>query len=179
MFGGTTVTLTGRYLNSGSQREVVFADKKCDIQRWATQRTASFANTHYSLQHMCFTVFRSNRVPIKISCYFQCYWRSWDSVFNRLPHSSCSRCREGTSESHHWRLSSDDREDVLLQGKPCYYFCATPLQYPKVGRWSRSALVSLMNPFSYKRLPFPHRKAWTCCSSHARLSCYTAAPSWW
>lgn len=33
MFGGTTVTLTGRYLNSGNQRDVYFADKKCNIQR--------------------------------------------------------------------------------------------------------------------------------------------------
>ncbi|XP_069000968.1 macrophage-stimulating protein receptor-like [Embiotoca jacksoni] len=32
LFGGTTVTLTGRYLNSGIQREVFFADKKCNIQ---------------------------------------------------------------------------------------------------------------------------------------------------
>ncbi|KAM9362010.1 macrophage-stimulating protein receptor-like [Symphorus nematophorus] len=32
MFGGTTVTLTGRYLNSGIQREVFFADRKCSIQ---------------------------------------------------------------------------------------------------------------------------------------------------
>ncbi|XP_070758264.1 macrophage-stimulating protein receptor-like [Enoplosus armatus] len=32
VFGGTTVTLTGRYLNSGVQREVFFADKKCSIQ---------------------------------------------------------------------------------------------------------------------------------------------------
>ncbi|XP_047439915.1 macrophage-stimulating protein receptor-like [Mugil cephalus] len=31
MFGGTTVTLTGRYLNSGIQREVAFADEKCEI----------------------------------------------------------------------------------------------------------------------------------------------------
>ncbi|KAG8007734.1 Hepatocyte growth factor receptor [Nibea albiflora] len=32
MFGGTMVTLTGRYLNSGMKREVFFADKKCTIQ---------------------------------------------------------------------------------------------------------------------------------------------------
>ncbi|KAM9759685.1 macrophage-stimulating protein receptor-like isoform 2-T2 [Menidia menidia] len=32
MFGGTAVTLTGRYLNSGVQRDVLFADKKCIIQ---------------------------------------------------------------------------------------------------------------------------------------------------
>uniref|UniRef100_A0A3Q3PZZ5 Macrophage-stimulating protein receptor n=1 Tax=Monopterus albus TaxID=43700 RepID=A0A3Q3PZZ5_MONAL len=32
MFGGTTVTLTGQYLNSGRQREVFFADKHCNIQ---------------------------------------------------------------------------------------------------------------------------------------------------
>ncbi|KAA8593364.1 macrophage-stimulating protein receptor [Etheostoma spectabile] len=31
-FGGTTVTLTGRYLNSGIRRDVFFADKKCNIQ---------------------------------------------------------------------------------------------------------------------------------------------------
>ncbi|XP_035517889.1 macrophage-stimulating protein receptor-like isoform X1 [Morone saxatilis] len=33
VFGGTSVTLTGRYLNSGIQRDVFFADKKCNIQR--------------------------------------------------------------------------------------------------------------------------------------------------
>lgn len=32
VFGGTTVTLTGRYLNSGIQRNVLFADKECNIQ---------------------------------------------------------------------------------------------------------------------------------------------------
>ncbi|XP_029286992.1 macrophage-stimulating protein receptor-like isoform X2 [Cottoperca gobio] len=32
VFGGTTVTLTGRYLHSGTQRDVFFADKKCSIQ---------------------------------------------------------------------------------------------------------------------------------------------------
>ncbi|XP_070815962.1 macrophage-stimulating protein receptor-like isoform X1 [Chaetodon trifascialis] len=32
VFGGTTVTLTGRYLNSGIQRNVNFADKQCSIQ---------------------------------------------------------------------------------------------------------------------------------------------------
>ncbi|XP_070694579.1 macrophage-stimulating protein receptor-like [Pempheris klunzingeri] len=32
MFGGTVVTLTGRYLNSGVRTEVFFADKKCNIQ---------------------------------------------------------------------------------------------------------------------------------------------------
>ncbi|XP_059185829.1 macrophage-stimulating protein receptor-like isoform X2 [Centropristis striata] len=32
MFGGTTVTLTGRFLNSGTQRHVFFADKQCSIQ---------------------------------------------------------------------------------------------------------------------------------------------------
>ncbi|XP_049431579.1 macrophage-stimulating protein receptor-like [Epinephelus fuscoguttatus] len=32
LFGGTLVTLTGRYLNSGIQREVFIADKKCNIQ---------------------------------------------------------------------------------------------------------------------------------------------------
>lgn len=31
VFGGTTVTLVGRYLNSGIQRDVFFADKKCNI----------------------------------------------------------------------------------------------------------------------------------------------------
>lgn len=32
VFGGTMVTLKGRYLNSGIQRDVFFADKKCNIQ---------------------------------------------------------------------------------------------------------------------------------------------------
>ncbi|XP_068568289.1 LOW QUALITY PROTEIN: macrophage-stimulating protein receptor-like [Cebidichthys violaceus] len=32
VFGGTMVTLTGRYLNSGIQRNILFADKKCHIQ---------------------------------------------------------------------------------------------------------------------------------------------------
>ncbi|KAM7006557.1 macrophage-stimulating protein receptor-like [Tautogolabrus adspersus] len=32
VFGGTTITLTGRYLNSGIQRDVFLADKKCNIQ---------------------------------------------------------------------------------------------------------------------------------------------------
>ncbi|XP_042363182.1 macrophage-stimulating protein receptor-like isoform X2 [Plectropomus leopardus] len=32
VFGGTAVTLTGRYLNSGIQREIFFADKKCNIE---------------------------------------------------------------------------------------------------------------------------------------------------
>ncbi|XP_072238104.1 macrophage-stimulating protein receptor-like [Leuresthes tenuis] len=32
MFGGTAVTLTGQYLNSGIQRDVLFGDKKCIIQ---------------------------------------------------------------------------------------------------------------------------------------------------
>ncbi|XP_060898987.1 macrophage-stimulating protein receptor-like [Labrus mixtus] len=32
VFGGTTVTLTGQYLNSGIQRDVFLADKKCNIQ---------------------------------------------------------------------------------------------------------------------------------------------------
>ncbi|XP_031723364.1 macrophage-stimulating protein receptor-like [Anarrhichthys ocellatus] len=32
VFGGTMVTLTGRYLNSGTQRNILFADKKCNIQ---------------------------------------------------------------------------------------------------------------------------------------------------
>ncbi|XP_041836217.1 macrophage-stimulating protein receptor-like [Melanotaenia boesemani] len=32
MFGGTTVTITGNYFNSGIKREVFFADKKCVIQ---------------------------------------------------------------------------------------------------------------------------------------------------
>lgn len=43
MFGGTTVTLTGRYLNSGVRRQVVFGDKTCD-QRWATQKTSAFTD---------------------------------------------------------------------------------------------------------------------------------------
>lgn len=33
VFGGTTVTLTGRYLNSGIQRDVFFDNKKCTVQR--------------------------------------------------------------------------------------------------------------------------------------------------
>lgn len=33
MFGGTLVTLTGRYLHSGIQRDVFIADNRCDIQR--------------------------------------------------------------------------------------------------------------------------------------------------
>lgn len=33
VFGGTMVTLTGRYLNSGMKIDVLFADKKCTIQR--------------------------------------------------------------------------------------------------------------------------------------------------
>ncbi|TKS71313.1 Macrophage-stimulating protein receptor [Collichthys lucidus] len=33
VFGGTMVTLTGRYLNSGMKIDVFFADKKCTIQR--------------------------------------------------------------------------------------------------------------------------------------------------
>lgn len=33
VFGGTVVTLTGRYLDSGIQRDVFFANNKCDIQR--------------------------------------------------------------------------------------------------------------------------------------------------
>nr|XP_040060403.1 macrophage-stimulating protein receptor-like isoform X1 [Gasterosteus aculeatus aculeatus] len=32
VFGGTAVTLTGRHLDSGTQRDVFFADKKCNIQ---------------------------------------------------------------------------------------------------------------------------------------------------
>ncbi|XP_035487698.1 macrophage-stimulating protein receptor isoform X2 [Scophthalmus maximus] len=32
VFGGTVVTLTGRYLDSGIQRDVFFANNKCDIQ---------------------------------------------------------------------------------------------------------------------------------------------------
>ncbi|CAJ1050607.1 macrophage-stimulating protein receptor-like [Xyrichtys novacula] len=36
VFGGTTVTLTGRYLDSGIKREVFFADKKCNIQNVST-----------------------------------------------------------------------------------------------------------------------------------------------
>ncbi|XP_018542200.1 macrophage-stimulating protein receptor isoform X1 [Lates calcarifer] len=32
VFGGTTVTLTGRYLNSGIQRDVFFDNKKCTVQ---------------------------------------------------------------------------------------------------------------------------------------------------
>lgn len=32
-FGGTTVTLTGRYLDSGFQRDVLFGDKRCSILR--------------------------------------------------------------------------------------------------------------------------------------------------
>lgn len=32
-FGGTTVTLTGRYLDSGFQREVFLGDKRCSILR--------------------------------------------------------------------------------------------------------------------------------------------------
>ncbi|KAM8917498.1 macrophage-stimulating protein receptor-like isoform 2-T2 [Spinachia spinachia] len=32
VFGGTTVTLRGRYLDSGTQRNVFFADRKCNIQ---------------------------------------------------------------------------------------------------------------------------------------------------
>uniref|UniRef100_H3C1Z8 receptor protein-tyrosine kinase n=1 Tax=Tetraodon nigroviridis TaxID=99883 RepID=H3C1Z8_TETNG len=31
VFGGTTVTLTGRYLDSGSQRDVLFGDERCSI----------------------------------------------------------------------------------------------------------------------------------------------------
>lgn len=33
VFGGTAVTLTGRHLDSGTQRDVFFADKKCNIQK--------------------------------------------------------------------------------------------------------------------------------------------------
>uniref|UniRef100_A0A3P9LIM9 Macrophage-stimulating protein receptor n=1 Tax=Oryzias latipes TaxID=8090 RepID=A0A3P9LIM9_ORYLA len=33
MFGGTKVTLQGKYLNSGTQRQVFFANKKCSISR--------------------------------------------------------------------------------------------------------------------------------------------------
>lgn len=33
LFGGTTVTLTGRYLDSGIERSVFFADKKCNNLR--------------------------------------------------------------------------------------------------------------------------------------------------
>lgn len=33
VFGGTTVTLTGRHLNSGVRRDVFIAENKCHIQR--------------------------------------------------------------------------------------------------------------------------------------------------
>lgn len=59
VFGGTTVTLIGRYLDSGLQRDVFFADKKCNIQRWTTKKTTYFANTWlWSTSHSfhCFQI---------------------------------------------------------------------------------------------------------------------------
>ncbi|XP_061779596.1 macrophage-stimulating protein receptor-like [Nerophis lumbriciformis] len=41
VFGGTLVTLTGRYLDSGMQREAFIADKKCQIQSVATAANSS------------------------------------------------------------------------------------------------------------------------------------------
>nr|XP_046239440.1 macrophage-stimulating protein receptor-like isoform X2 [Scatophagus argus] len=61
MFGGTTVTLTGRYLNSGIQRDVFFANKTCNIQS-----TSEGSGTLSSI--ICSTVAAAGveKVPVKV-----------------------------------------------------------------------------------------------------------------
>ncbi|KAK2862010.1 hypothetical protein Q5P01_001543 [Channa striata] len=62
MFGGTTVTLTGRYLDSGKDREVFFADKKCNNQS-TLEGNGSFSSI------VCQTAPASSigKVPVKIT----------------------------------------------------------------------------------------------------------------
>uniref|UniRef100_A0A3P8SVI1 Macrophage-stimulating protein receptor n=1 Tax=Amphiprion percula TaxID=161767 RepID=A0A3P8SVI1_AMPPE len=61
MFGGTTVTLTGKYLNSGKQRDVYFGEKKCSIQT-VSEETGVFSSI------VCYTAAAAaiGPVPVKI-----------------------------------------------------------------------------------------------------------------
>ncbi|XP_041813694.1 macrophage-stimulating protein receptor-like isoform X2 [Chelmon rostratus] len=61
VFGGTTVTLTGRYLNSGIQRNVSFADKKCSIQS-----TTEGSETLSSIVCRTATAAGVGKVPVKV-----------------------------------------------------------------------------------------------------------------
>lgn len=85
-FGGTTVTLTGRYLNSGFQRDVLFGDKRCSILRW--------------LPHNCiYSSFISHSVWIR------------DKAFN-LKKNACSSVSGGTEPSSSIVCRTEVTEDV-------------------------------------------------------------------
>uniref|UniRef100_A0A672H5M5 Macrophage-stimulating protein receptor n=1 Tax=Salarias fasciatus TaxID=181472 RepID=A0A672H5M5_SALFA len=62
MLGGTTVTLTGNYLNSGTQRDVFFADRKCQFQSVSD-------GTEISSSIVCQTPAATSvgSVPVKVS----------------------------------------------------------------------------------------------------------------
>lgn len=61
MFGGTAVTITGKYLNSGIKREVLFGDNKCKIQS-VSEGTGIFCSI------ICLTAAAESygEVPVKV-----------------------------------------------------------------------------------------------------------------
>ncbi|XP_028302476.1 macrophage-stimulating protein receptor-like [Gouania willdenowi] len=62
MFGGTTVTITGKYLNSGVHREVFIDDKRCNIQS-VSEQSESMSSV------ICNTAAATSvrKVPVKVS----------------------------------------------------------------------------------------------------------------
>lgn len=60
MFGGTLVTLTGRYLNCGVKRDVFIADKKCNIQSTLERNGTS------SIVCLTAAVTGVRKVPVKV-----------------------------------------------------------------------------------------------------------------
>ncbi|XP_039971985.1 macrophage-stimulating protein receptor-like isoform X2 [Xiphias gladius] len=90
MFGGTTVTLIGRYLDSGIQRDVFFANKKCNIQS-AAERSGSLSSV------VCHTAAASGvgKVPVKVvidSCQVtttkKFFYRKNPNITSVTPHCS-------------------------------------------------------------------------------------------
>ncbi|XP_074501349.1 macrophage-stimulating protein receptor-like [Sebastes fasciatus] len=61
VFGGTTVTLTGRYLNSGIQRDVFVANKKCNIHS-----ASGGSETSSIVCHTAAAAAGVGKVPVKI-----------------------------------------------------------------------------------------------------------------
>nr|XP_015814408.2 macrophage-stimulating protein receptor [Nothobranchius furzeri]XP_015814410.2 macrophage-stimulating protein receptor [Nothobranchius furzeri]XP_054586511.1 macrophage-stimulating protein receptor [Nothobranchius furzeri] len=62
LFGGTNITLTGKYLNSGIQRDIIFGDEKCTIQK-VTEETGDLSSI------ICNTSAANivDEVPVKVS----------------------------------------------------------------------------------------------------------------
>lgn len=159
MFGGTAITLTGRYLSSGLERDVFIADQKCNIQRWTTQRAASFSIKHCSLQHICPTVFRSNleSQSQQGSLLFSVLLTELGLC---LP-SSASHQTQQESGRYLWKSSL-----TTFTWRPlrCFPTRKTLLwllcSLTAVSKGGTVTLITWLNSFSHYCLPFPQRAAW-------------------